>query len=326
MLHRTLGSSGYSVSEVGLGCWQLGGDFGPLEADRAEQIMTAADVAGIDFWDTADVYGAGLSEERIGSYIAAHPGDRTIVTKVGRNGDLYPDGYTKAGVRASLEGSARRLGVDALDLAQLHCVPTDVLASGDLLSWMEEFQDDGLIKHFGASVETIEEAHIAMAHPKLATLQTIFNIFRQDHITELFPAAVEANVGIIVRLPLASGVLSGKMSKTHEFAETDHRNFNADGAFFSVGETFSGIPFATAVEFAVAVEEIKPPEISMVQLALRWILDQPAVSSIIAGVSKPAQVAQNASASGLDPLAPEVHEQLSTFYFDTVKATIRGVM
>lgn len=326
MQHRTLGSSAFSVSEIGLGCWQLGGDFGPLEADRAAQIMAAADKAGIDFWDTADVYGAGLSEERIGRYIAEHPGDRTIVTKVGRSGDLYPDGYTKEGVRTSLEGSARRLGVEALDLAQLHCVPTDVLASGDLLSWMEEFEDDGLIKHFGASVETLEEAHIALAHPKLASIQTIFNIFRQDHITELFPAAADANVGIIVRLPLASGVLSGKMSKTHEFAETDHRNFNADGAFFSVGETFSGVPFATAVEFAQTIDDIKPPDITMVQLALRWILDQPAVTTIIAGVSKPEQVAQNASASDLGPLGPEVHEQLSAFYFDTVKPTIRGVM
>jgi len=288
--------------------------------------MAAADASGIDFWDTADVYGAGLSEERIGRYIAAHPADRTIVTKVGRNSDLYPDGYTKAGVRASLEGSARRLGVEALDLAQLHCVPTDVLRSGDILAWMEEFQDQGLIKHFGASVETIDEAHVAMAHPKLVSIQTIFNIFRQDHITELFPAARSADVGIIVRLPLASGVLSGKMTKSHMFAETDHRNFNADGAFFSVGETFSGVPFATAVEFAETVDELKPTEITMVQLALRWILDQPAVSTIIAGVSKPEQVAQNASASALDSLSAEIHEQLSAFYFDTVKPTVRGVM
>lgn len=326
MQHRTLGSSGFSVSEIGLGCWQLGGDFGPIEDGRADAILAAADAAGIDFWDTADVYGAGLSEERIGRYIAANPADRTIVTKVGRNGELYPDGYTKEKVRASLEGSARRLGVDALDLAQLHCVPTEVLRSGDLLAWMEEFQDDGLIKHFGASVETIEEAHIAMAHPKLVSIQTIFNIFRQDHITELFPAAVEASVGIIVRLPLASGVLSGKMSTTHEFAEQDHRNYNADGAFFSVGETFSGVPFETAVGFANALEEIRPGDLSMVQMALRWILDQPAVSTIIAGVSKPGQVAENASASEIPSLSPEIHERLSAFYFDDVKATVRGVM
>ena len=282
MQHRTLGSSGLSASEIGLGCWQLGGDFGPVEDERAVAILAAADDAGIDFWDTADVYGAGLSEERIGAYVAAHPGERTIVTKVGRNGELYPDSYTKHGVRSSLEGSARRLGVDALDLAQLHCVPTDVLRSGDILVWLEEFQDDGLIKHFGASVETLEEAHLALAHPKLTSIQTIFNIFRQDHITELFPAAVEADVGIIVRLPLASGVLSGKMNKDHAFAETDHRNFNADGAFFSVGETFSGVPFPTAVEFAGAVEDMLPTGMSMVQLALRWILDQPAVTTVIA--------------------------------------------
>ena len=325
MHHRRLGSSDTSLSEVGLGCWQLGGDFGPLEDDRADAIMSAADDAGIDFWDTADVYGAGLSEERLGRFIAANTGERTIATKVGRNADLYPDGYTKEGVRSSLEGSARRLGVDSLDLAQLHCVPTAVLRSGEILSWMEEFQDGGLIKQFGASVETIEEAHLALAHPKLTSIQTIFNIFRQDHITDLFPAAIEADVGIIVRLPLASGILSGKMSKAHQFAEQDHRNYNADGAFFSVGAPFSGIPFETAVEFANSLDELRSG-LSMVQLALRWILDQPAVTTIIAGVSKPEQISENASASALEPLSADLHQQLSSFYFDTVRQTIRGVM
>ncbi len=326
MQHRTLGSSPFSVSEIGLGCWQLGGDFGPIEDARANDILAAADAAGIDFWDTADVYGAGLSEERIGKYVANNPGDRTIVTKVGRNGDLYPDGYTKDLVRTSLEGSARRLGVDALDLAQLHCVPTEVLRAGDILGWMEDFQDAGLIRHFGASVETIEEAYLAMSHPKLVSLQVIFNIFRQDHIAELFPAVVENNVGIIVRLPLASGVLSGKMSRTHSFDEQDHRNYNADGAFFSVGETFSGVPFQTAVGFAETLDGLRPEGMSMVQMALRWILDQPAVSTIIAGVSRPSQVAENASASELHGLTPEFHERLATFYFDEVKATVRGAV
>lgn len=326
MQRRTLGSSNFSVSEIGLGCWQLGGDFGPIEDARANDILGAADEAGIDFWDTADVYGAGLSEERIGRYVASNPAERTIVTKVGRNSDLYPDGYTKDLVRTSLEGSARRLGVEALGLAQLHCVPTEVLRRGDILGWMADFQDAGLIKHFGASVETIEEAHLAMVHPRLVSIQTIFNIFRQDHITDLFPAAVEADVGIIVRLPLASGVLTGKMSKTHHFSDQDHRNYNADGAFFSVGETFSGVPFETAVEFAETLDSLRPEGVSLVQMALRWILDQPAVSTIIAGASKATQVAENAASSDLAPLSAELHAQLSAFYFNDVKPTIRGVM
>jgi aryl-alcohol dehydrogenase-like predicted oxidoreductase len=326
MKTRTLGKSGYQVSEMGIGCWQLGGDFGPIETERATEVLGAADEAGINFWDTADVYGAGLSEERIGAYTASHPGHRFIVTKVGRDGALFPDGYTKAKVRANLEGSARRLGVDALDLAQLHCVPTEVLRAGDLLGWMDEFQQDGLIKHFGASVETMEEALIAVEYPKLTSIQTIFNVFRQDQVTELFPIAEANGVGIIVRLPLASGVLAGKMTKDHRFAETDHRNFNKDGAAFSVGETFSGVPFEQAVDFADQLKTSLPAGMSLAQMSMRWILDYPAVTTVITGASRPSQVAENASVSDLPPLSDDLHAQLSNFYFDEVKPTVRGVM
>jgi aryl-alcohol dehydrogenase-like predicted oxidoreductase len=326
MKARTLGKSGYHVSEMGIGCWQLGGDFGPIETERATEVLAAADEAGINFWDTADVYGAGLSEERIGAYTASHPGHRFIVTKVGRDGALFPDGYTKAKVRANLEGSARRLGVDALDLAQLHCVPTEVLRAGDLLGWMDEFQQDGLIKHFGASVETMEEALIAVEYPKLTSIQTIFNVFRQDQVTELFPIAEANGVGIIVRLPLASGVLAGKMTKDHRFAETDHRNFNKDGAAFSVGETFSGVPFEQAVDFADQLKTSLPAGMSLAQMSMRWILDYPAVTTVITGASRPSQVAENASVSDLPPLSDDLHAQLSNFYFDEVKPTVRGVM
>jgi aryl-alcohol dehydrogenase-like predicted oxidoreductase len=183
---RTLGKSGYQVSEVGIGCWQLGGDFGPIEAERASAVLQAADDSAVNFWDTADVYGAGLSETRIGDFCKSQPGARIIATKVGRAGELYPNHYTKARVQANLEGSIKRLGVEALDLAQLHCVPSDVLKAGDLLSWMEDFQQAGLIKHFGVSVETLDEALFAVTHPKLSAIQTIFNLFRQDQITELF--------------------------------------------------------------------------------------------------------------------------------------------
>ena len=326
MKTRTLGKSGYQVSEMGIGCWQLGGDFGPIETERATEVLVAADEAGINFWDTADVYGAGLSEERIGAYTASHPGHRFIVTKVGRDGALFPDGYTKAKVRANLEGSARRLGVDALDLAQLHCVPTEVLRAGDLLGWMDEFQQDGLIKHFGASVETMEEALIAVEYPKLTSIQTIFNVFRQDQVTELFPVAEVNGVGIIVRLPLASGVLAGKMTKDHRFAETDHRNFNKDGAAFSVGETFSGVPFEQAVDFADQLKTSLPAGMSLAQMSMRWILDYPAVTTVITGASRPSQAAENASVSDLPPLSDDLHAQLSKFYFDKVKPTVRGVM
>lgn len=323
---RKLGKSGYQVSEVGVGCWQLGGDFGPVEDDRAVEILQAADQADINFWDTADVYGGGLSEQRIGNYIKTRSAERFIATKVGRDGELYPKGYTKAKVKANLAGSIKRLGVEALDLAQLHCVPTDVLKSGDLLAWMEDFQQEGLIRHFGVSVETMEEALFAVTHPKLTSIQTIFNIFRQDQVTELFPKAIEQDVGIIVRLPLASGVLSGKMTKAQTFAEGDHRNYNKDGAAFSVGETFAGIPFETAVDLADEIKTLAPKDLNLAQVAMRWILDHPAVSTVITGASRPQQVTENATTSELPPLSPELHEQLTAFYFDKVKQHVRGVM
>src|SRR5690606_1804866 len=326
MKTRILGKSGYVLSEIGLGCWQLGGDFGQIEEDRAQAILAAADEAGINFWDTADVYGAGLSESRLGAFCKTHPRSRVIATKVGRNGELYPDGYTKAKVKASLQASAERLGVESLDLAQLHCVPTDVLMAGDLLAWMEDFQQEGLIRHFGVSVETMDEALFAVTHPKLTSIQTIFNLFRQDQVTELFPQAQENNVGIIVRLPLASGVLSGKMSKDQTFAPSDHRNYNKDGAAFSVGETFSGIPFETAVDLANELKTFLPAGVTLAQLAMRWILDHPAVSTVITGASKPEQVKENASTSQLAPLSNELHETLRDFYFTKVKQHVRGVM
>ncbi|WP_026970756.1 aldo/keto reductase [Aliagarivorans marinus] len=323
---RTLGRSGLNVSEMGLGCWQLGDDFGPVDDQRAQAVLATADQVGINFWDTADVYGAGLSEQRLGQHIASNPGDRIIASKVGRDGALYPDGYTKEKVQRNIEGTVKRLGVEALDLIQLHCVPTEVLKDGDMLAWMEDFQQAGLIKHFGVSVETMDEALFAVKHPKLTSIQTIFNVFRQDHINQLFPQAEANQVGIIVRLPLASGVLSGKFTSNQQFATSDHRNYNKDGAAFSVGETFSGVPFEQAVALADELKALCPEGYSLAQMSLRWLLDQPAVSSVICGASRAEQVRENASVSDLAPLSRELHDQLSSFYFDKVKSLIRGVM
>lgn len=326
MQQRTLGKSGYRVSEIGLGCWQLGNDFGPVSDDAAAQVLTAADDCGITFWDTADVYGAGLSETRIGRHRADRPGERILATKVGRDGSLYPDRYTKAAVRSCVEGSLRRLGVDVLDLVQLHCVPTDVLHAGDLLSWLDDFRDAGLIREFGASLESIDEALFAVQHPSLTSIQIIFNLVRQDAIDALLPAAAAHDVGVIVRLPLASGVLSGKMASTQQFAPSDHRNFNRDGAAFNVGETFSGLPFEEAVTIADHLVTMTPPGMTTAQLALRWILDQPAVTTVIAGASRPAQVVENAACSDLAPLPAELHEELTAYYASDVRQHIRGAV
>ena len=322
MKQRILGKTGYSVSEIGLGTWQLGGDFGPVGDETATAILDAANAQGVNFWDTADVYGGGLSESRIGKH--AKGAGVKVATKVGRGGGLFPDKFTKDGVRESILGSLRRLGVDRLDLVQLHCLPTAVLQDGKIFGWMDELKAEGLMSHYGASVETVEEGLLCLEHEGVATLQIIFNILRQDAARELLPRAAESNVGIIVRLPLASGLLSGKYSKDTRFDPSDHRNYNADGAAFSVGETFSGLPFERGVELVQELKGLAPENVPLAQVALRWVLDHPQVSTVIAGVSKPEQLADNVAASERPSLFPALMGRLSEWYETEVKPEIRG--
>ncbi|WP_127144973.1 aldo/keto reductase [Pelagibacterium montanilacus] len=325
MKTRRLGKTGLEVSEIGLGCWQLGGDFGPVTDEDASTILANAARLGVTFWDTADVYGGGLSEHRIGTFYGK-PAGLVVATKLGRSPALYPDKYTRGGVRESLENSARRLCVETLDLAQLHCVPPAVLKDGEIFTWLEEFKADGLIRNWGASVETIEEALICLEHDGLATLQIIFNLFRQDATEQLFDRAMEKDVGIIVRLPLASGLLSGKFRKDSEFAPSDHRNYNRDGQAFSVGETFSGLPFETGVERAEELRQFMPDGMNMTHFALRWILDHKAVSTVIAGVSRADQIGVNVEAGDLPDLPASVHEKLAAFYRERVRPAVRGAV
>jgi len=322
MKTRRLGKTGYEVSEIGLGCWQLGGDFGPVGDETARAILEAAVAAGITFWDTADVYGAGLSESRIGAQ--AKPSGIRVATKLGRSAALFPDKYSKEGLRESLVGSARRLGADTLDLAQLHCVPAPVLREGAIFGWMDELRAEGLMRHWGASVETIEEGLLCLEQEGCATLQIIFNLFRQDAAKELLPRAAERDVGIIVRLPLASGLLSGKFDKNSRFEPSDHRSYNREGAAFSVGETFSGLRFERGVELVAELRGLAPEGVPMSQFALRWILDHPQVSTVIAGVSRPEQIADNAAASARKSLFPALMTQLAEWYEKEVKPEIRG--
>lgn len=324
MKRRRLGKTGYEVSEIGLGCWQLGGDFGPLGDDTANAILSKARELEVNFWDTADVYGGGLSESRIGGFRdkqGVH-----VATKLGRNADLFPNrtGYKRSKVKESLAGSLKRLGGDTLDLAQLHCIPTAMLRDGEIFNIMDDLRDEGLMRHYGASVETIEEGLLCLRHEGIATLQVIFNLFRQDAVRELLPAAEKANVGIIVRLPLASGLLSGKFGKNEQFAAQDHRSYNRDGQAFSVGETFSGLPFEKGVELVEELKGFVPKGMPLSHFALRWILDHPAVSTIIAGVSKPAQLEDNVAAAGRDPLEPELVEELRDWYERKVRPHVRG--
>lgn len=324
MKKRILGRTGFEISEIGLGCWQLGNDFGDLSDKEARHILDATLDNGINFLDTADVYGAGLSERRIGDWLKTVSVKPFVASKVGRDASLYPNGYSREKVRANIEGSVSRLGVEALDLVQLHCVPPDVLFAGELLSWMEDFQQEGLIRAFGASVEMIDEAMFCLQNSKLASLQILFNVFRQDAIDTLLPAAQESNTGIIVRLPLASGLLSGKMTKSQLFEENDHRNYNRDGQMFHVGETFNGIPFETGVDLVEALKAEFAIERDLAQFALRWILDHPQITTVIAGATRVQQVQSNASASDASALDNTVHGKLSVFYSKNVKQHIRG--
>jgi len=324
MKKRILGSTGFEVSEIGLGCWQLGNDFGPVEDNQAQEILTIAANEGINLLDTADVYGGGVSEERIGQWLKNSDEKPFVTTKVGRGGTLFPTGYTKEKVRKNIEGSTVRLGVDALDLVQLHCIPPEVLHDGEIFNWLEDFQQQGLIKNFGASVEMIDDALFCCQVPKLATVQIIFNIFRQKAIEKLLPKAAENNIGVIVRLPLASGLLSGKMTKDQQFSAQDHRNYNKDGAAFHVGETFNGLPFNKGVELVDQVNALVPSHLNLLQTSLRWLLDQPQVSSIIAGASHSQQVINNAQVSELDSLDNNLDQKLKMFYQTQVKQHIRG--
>jgi aryl-alcohol dehydrogenase-like predicted oxidoreductase len=325
MKKRTLGNTGEKVSEVGLGCWQLGGaEWGDVSDEQALAILGAAVDSGVTFFDTADVYGSGRSESLIGRFLKQGSKEVFVATKLGRTSDLYPDKYTERGVRAAIEASLARLGVEAIDLIQLHCVPTEVMRQGEIFEWLRKLREEGKIRNFGASVESIDEALVCLAQPGLTSLQIIFNIFRQKPIEALFPHAQDKGVAIIARLPLASGLLSGRFTKDTKFGVHDHRYFNRDGQQFNVGETFAGIPFEKGVELAEEMKAFVPAGLSMVQLAQRWILDYPAVSVIIPGASSVKQVKENARASDLPALSRQVHDRLESYYQSKVEPFIRG--
>ena len=327
MKTRIFSDMNRAVSEVGLGCWQLGGtDWGNLDDEAALDILRAAADADVTFFDTADVYGNGRSETLIGRFLkeAGLRGRIFVATKFGRSPELYPDKYTEAGVRAAADASLKRLGVDTLDLTQLHCVPTEVLRQGEIFGWLNRLQQEGKILRYGASVETMDEALLCLEHPHVCALQIIFNVFRQKALDVVLPKAQAQNVAVIVRLPLASGLLSGKMKADTRFAENDHRTYNRDGEKFNVGETFAGLPFEKGVELADALKSFVPEHVSMAQWTQRWILDYDAVTTIIPGASRPDQADDNAAVSDVVPLSLEVHADLERFYREQVAGHIRG--
>ncbi|EDY82984.1 oxidoreductase, aldo/keto reductase family [Verrucomicrobiia bacterium DG1235] len=327
MQFNPFGKDETKISRVGLGCWQLGSDWGELDLADAKAILKTSVDSGVTFFDTADVYGGGKSEEIIGNFLsdAGLQDEIFVATKLGRFGDLYPDNYTPDSIRGRVEESLVRLKTDALDLVQLHCIPTDVMRQDEVWTILDQLVSEGKIKRFGASVESMEEALLCIDKaPALTSLQIIFNIFRQKPIRKLFDAAKEKKVGIIARVPLASGLLSGKFSVDTTFGESDHRNYNKDGNAFNVGETFAGLPFEKGVALADQLKPLVPEGMTLAQMALRWILDYDAVSVVIPGATRVEQALGNAAIADLPSLSPELHEKLRAIYKEDVRDHIRG--
>lgn len=328
MKTRPFGRTGKVLGEVGLGTWQLGAGWGNVTEETAMATLRAAYEAGTTLFDTADVYGMGRAEKFIGAFLRDTPGAREkiyVATKLGRfSPPGWPANFTRAGIRQHTEASLQRLGVDALDLTQLHCVPFEVLKRGEVFEHLRELKREGKIRDFGASVESMEEALYCVQQEGCAALQIIFSIFRQKPIAALFAEAQRRHVALLIRLPLASGLLAGKFTRDTVFAKNDHRTFNRDGQQFNVGETFAGLPFEKGVELADALKPLVPAGLTMADMALRWCLDFEAVSVIIPGARNPEQARANARASTLAPLGTTLHQQLADFYTREVAAHIRG--
>jgi aryl-alcohol dehydrogenase-like predicted oxidoreductase len=330
MKSRVLGKTNVKISEIGLGTWQLGNaDWGVLSDQDALAILHRAADRGVTLFDTADVYGLGISERIIGKFLKETRQPVRVATKLGRVFWVkqgWPKQFTLKIARAATQQSLKNLGVDAIFLQQWHCIPTPMLRSGEALDHLETLRQEGLIQHWGASVESIEEALLCMTHPGCAALQVIYNIFRQKLTDQLLPVAKRCNVGILARVPLASGLLTGKFKHGQKFPEKDHRNYNRDGKAFNVGETFAGVPFEKGVEFADKIKAILKPsaQVPMAQLALRWLLDQDAVSCVIPGATRPDHVDSNVAAARLKPLSAAQHAALRALYDKEIAATIRG--
>ncbi|WP_049983398.1 aldo/keto reductase [Halorubrum sp. BV1] len=314
---RSLGSIG-SVSEVGYGSWELGSAWGDVSDAEAQRAVEAALDAGIDFFDTADVYGDGRSERVLGEALASPIENNavTVATKAGRRLDPHEaDGYTLDNLRRFVDRSRENLGVETLDLLQLHCPPTDVYYQPSVFDGLETLHEEDRIDAYGVSVERVEEGLKAITYPGVESVQIIFNPFRQRPADLFFREAAARDVGVIVRVPLASGLLTGTLSRADTFPEDDHRNFNRNGEAFDVGETFAGVPFEAGLDAVDALQEqAVPDEMSTAAFTLRWILDHDAVSTVIPGSSTPEHIRANAAASDLDPLDESTHDAVTEVY------------
>jgi aryl-alcohol dehydrogenase-like predicted oxidoreductase len=321
MKYRTLGKTGFKISEVSIGTWQLGGKWGEgLNPETAQRTLQKAFDNGVNFIDTADVYKDTESETEVGKAIKNTSERIYVATKCGRQIDPHTnENYTPEALRGYVEDSLKRLDVDTLDLVQLHCPPTEVYYRPEIFEEFDKLKDEGKILNLGVSIEKIEEGLKAIEYDNVTTIQVIYNMFRQRPHEELFPKAAENNVGIIVRVPLASGLLTGKFTKETTFNEQDHRNFNREGKFFDVGETFSGIPYETGIEAVERLKEAVGEDTNLVHLALRWILMRDEVSVVIPGASSDKHVKSNCDASETPPIPEETMSKIDGIYEEMIK-------
>ena len=327
MEQRQLGRTGREVSVVGLGTWQLGADWGEVSEADARAVLEASADAGVTFYDTADVYGDGRSERVLGAFLADHAEDGfTVATKMGRRVDQEPGNYTPDNFRQWIDRSRRNLGVERLDLVQLHCPPSATVEDDATYDALDALVEEGSIAAYGVSVETVDQALAALTRPHLATVQIIVNALRFKPLEEVLPTAHEAGVGIIARVPLASGLLSGKYDRSTTFAQDDHRHYNRDGSAFDVGETFSGVPWEVGLEaaadFTALVETFGPEGFSPAQVALAWVWQRASVSTVIPGARSPEQARANAAAGELPSLSEELLVGIREVYDNRVRELV----
>jgi len=323
---RPLGRTGRTASVVGLGTWQLGADWGDVSEDAAREVLEASLAEGVTFYDTADVYGDGRSERIVGSFLADHPGEGIVVaTKMGRRAEQLPENYVAANFRTWTDRSRENLGVDRLDLVQLHCPPSEVIADSATFDALDALVEDGTMAAYGVSVETVDQALEALNRPHLTSIQIILNAFRLKPLDKVVAAAAAADVAIIARVPLASGLLSGKYDATTTFAPDDHRSYNRDGSAFDVGETFSGVDYETGVaaarEFSALVTE-HVPGATPAQAAIAWVAQQPGVTTVIPGARDADQARANARAGLVGPLEPAFLDRVRRIYDERFRASV----
>lgn len=327
MQYRSFGRTGWNVSEMGFGAWAIGGDaWGKTDDTEAINALHRAIELGVNFIDTADVYGGGHSEQLIAQVRKAYPEKQLIIaTKAGRRLNPHtPEGYNRANLTSFVERSLSNLGTEALDLLQLHCPPTPVYDMPEVFGVLDDLVQQGKIRYYGVSVETVAEALKAITYPNVQSVQIIFNMFRFKPMEQFFAAARERKVGIIVRVPLASGLLTGKFKPDTQFDTKDHRNYNRYGQSFDQGETFSGVDYDAGLAAVEELRQLVPEGATMAQFALRWILMFPEVSTVIAGAKNPSQAEDNTKAAELPPLSEATMQRVREIYDARIRAQVQN--